>query len=553
VGDKSESVTVGFKYFLGAHMGLVHGPVDSLNRIRVADKVAWVGSVTETGTAIEIEQEELFGGEGGEGGIVGTIRFENGEPTAIQNGYLLTQLGPTNDFSIPAFRGVTCVVLEQPYVSANNPYLKPWAFLMTRTDITTRGAEQWYVEKARIGVLSDSFDPGGWERVFVSGDLSGAVTIEDEVGNPLVYRIVDATVSGATIAGRVFPKVVGQLELDGCFSLESIQFQDDTQDYHDFTDEGVYLGVRQGPPAYIRQVAESSYAALSGSLAYEHCGILSGTHVYMLAGRTPAAGITLTVGGACVLPDLTTRIDQNLRQDWELIQVFLSPLTGTMLVVQVDNPTAITSVEWREINASGTVIRQGTAETPYQTSGDISNGNAGGAPGWFDSGSNYFAFVRSSAFISVWVIGDDNVARLEATDLRLSDLNNIYPTLWITGDSTKKLIHAFTGYPSGLGDDHYYNRFEVEVVEATTSCPDMNPAHIIRECLTDKEWGMGYADADIDDAAFTAAADTLYTEEMGISILWQRENTIEAFVQDIVRHIDAALYVDRRTGKFVLS
>jgi hypothetical protein len=56
--------------------------------------------------------------------------------------------------------------------------------------------------------------------------------------------------------------------------------------------------------------------------------------------------------------------------------------------------------------------------------------------------------------------------------------------------------------------------------------------------------------------AFTAAADTLYQCRalMGIfSILWQRENTIEAFVQDIVRHIDAALYVDRRTGKFVLN
>lgn len=81
----------------------------------------------------------------------------------------------------------------------------------------------------------------------------------------------------------------------------------------------------------------------------------------------------------------------------------------------------------------------------------------------------------------------------------------------------------------------------------------MNPAHIIRECLTDKEWGMGYNEADIDDESFAAAADTLYDEQMGISILWQRENTIEAFVQDIVRHIDAALYVDRRTGKFVLK
>jgi hypothetical protein len=81
----------------------------------------------------------------------------------------------------------------------------------------------------------------------------------------------------------------------------------------------------------------------------------------------------------------------------------------------------------------------------------------------------------------------------------------------------------------------------------------MNPAHIIRECLTDKEWGMGYSELDIDDDSFVLAANTLFDEQMGISMLWQRENTIEAFIQDIVRHIDAALYVDRRTGKFVLK
>jgi hypothetical protein len=88
---------------------------------------------------------------------------------------------------------------------------------------------------------------------------------------------------------------------------------------------------------------------------------------------------------------------------------------------------------------------------------------------------------------------------------------------------------------------------------AASPCPDMNPAHIIRECLTDPDWGMGYAESDIDEDSFVVAANTLYNEKMGISILWDRENTLEAFVQDIVRHIDAALYVDRSTGKFVLK
>ena len=82
---------------------------------------------------------------------------------------------------------------------------------------------------------------------------------------------------------------------------------------------------------------------------------------------------------------------------------------------------------------------------------------------------------------------------------------------------------------------------------------DMNPAHIIYECLTDNDWGMGYQSSDIDAASFTTAADTLYSEGFGMSILWDRETEIENFVKDILRHIDAALYVDKATGTFTLK
>lgn len=82
---------------------------------------------------------------------------------------------------------------------------------------------------------------------------------------------------------------------------------------------------------------------------------------------------------------------------------------------------------------------------------------------------------------------------------------------------------------------------------------DMNPAHIIRECLTDPDWGMGYAESSIDDISFAAAADTLYDERMGISILWDKQILIEEFVKDIIRHIDATLFIDRDTGQFTLK
>lgn len=82
---------------------------------------------------------------------------------------------------------------------------------------------------------------------------------------------------------------------------------------------------------------------------------------------------------------------------------------------------------------------------------------------------------------------------------------------------------------------------------------DMNPAHIVRECLTDATWGMGYHDADIDDVAFMKAADQLYNETMGMSILWDRQIPLEQFIGEVLKHIDAALFVDRKSGKFVLK
>jgi hypothetical protein len=101
---------------------------------------------------------------------------------------------------------------------------------------------------------------------------------------------------------------------------------------------------------------------------------------------------------------------------------------------------------------------------------------------------------------------------------------------------------------------HSATRLQVYITRAAiTDVDDMNPAHIIRECLVDPDWGMGYLEADIDDASFTVAADTLYDEGLGISILWDRQMPLEDFIKEIIRHIDAALYVSRTTGKFVLK
>ena len=82
---------------------------------------------------------------------------------------------------------------------------------------------------------------------------------------------------------------------------------------------------------------------------------------------------------------------------------------------------------------------------------------------------------------------------------------------------------------------------------------DMNPAHIIHECLTDTSYGMGTPVAALDDAAFTAAADTLFDESFGMSLLWTRQSSIQDFIQEILDHIQGVLYVDPATGLLTLS
>jgi len=80
----------------------------------------------------------------------------------------------------------------------------------------------------------------------------------------------------------------------------------------------------------------------------------------------------------------------------------------------------------------------------------------------------------------------------------------------------------------------------------------MNPAHVIHECLTDRVWGRGYGLSDIDDASFRAAADTLYAEGFGISLLWDQSQDIDALIERVLQHIDGSLYVSPRTGLFIL-
>lgn len=81
----------------------------------------------------------------------------------------------------------------------------------------------------------------------------------------------------------------------------------------------------------------------------------------------------------------------------------------------------------------------------------------------------------------------------------------------------------------------------------------MNPAHIIYECITNRDWGRGLSSSYINEASFTAAADTLFAEGFGLCLKWAREDTVDAFVQRVLDHIGAALYAEKSSGLITLK
>jgi hypothetical protein len=81
----------------------------------------------------------------------------------------------------------------------------------------------------------------------------------------------------------------------------------------------------------------------------------------------------------------------------------------------------------------------------------------------------------------------------------------------------------------------------------------MNPAHMIREVRTDEAWGMGKDTSTINDTSFTAAADQLDTEGLGLSTVLTDETTAREFEQEILRHIGGVTYTEPSTGETHLS
>lgn len=175
MGGKSKPVTVGYEYFMGLHMGLCYGPIDALLEIDGGGRTAWQGTVTES-TTITISAPNLYGGKEKEGGLSGPLDVMMGEPTQAPNAYLTDKIGANR----PAYRGLFTVVYNGGSIAANNPYVKPWSFMLRRIRKGWKGDACWYPAKAEIRLVGGIVGgPPGWmggyeidKRVLASGEYT---------------------------------------------------------------------------------------------------------------------------------------------------------------------------------------------------------------------------------------------------------------------------------------------------------------------------------------------------------------------------------------------
>lgn len=177
MGGSSKRTTVGYRYFIGMHLILCHGPAQ-VRRIYQGERliygptvpgtpssahswlppeakeseVVWVGGLIPTflpppdmeelaeisdqygqygndEEGVLINQPELYGGDEREGGFVGNVRFYNGEEGQGRSKYLARVQGDTFR---PSYEGLCGVVLEQVYYASMNPYPKKLRFQVFR-------------------------------------------------------------------------------------------------------------------------------------------------------------------------------------------------------------------------------------------------------------------------------------------------------------------------------------------------------------------------------------------------------------------------------------
>lgn len=567
----SEGVILGYQYFLGMHMVFGHGPFDRIREIKVGDQIVWPlggnddapapasnaqdllrsvvkygfpdgrpveaviepppfevlygGALTQSGR-IYINAPEAFGGKGKEGGVQGFVDACFGEATAQPNDYLQGVLGSL----VPAFRGVVSLILRQTYVASGNPYIKPWSMYATRIHHDYNGDLQWYDEKAAI----------------LAADAP-LTSIESTFGHCLVSAGTVCSTGGTFVAD--FEGTVTEVALEAIALKNAYQIATDGPDAEQF---------------YMLRTSRSvnTISVIGNNMDDDYAD----GYVVLTVQATLVCPLDYDVSGAGSTSEtLCEYITEAVEEHTDTVAGFLRAAAGTGVTPNGVMP--LTEGDVNEIGAVAVAARN-AVEAP-----------GGSSPTGITSFFDYAYLTKVDG--SVYPIGPFiHLAYVQAVGTGTYEdytwppgtgIANVgveavcpfgYTASWdgsgvvcsITIPETKRIVTTGLGNPScGLGGSPTTISVDEIVCTRLGPDPDMNPAHMIRECIISPSWGKGYPESSIDEDSFTYAADVLYDELFGLSLVWMDSGNIDDFINVILEHINGNLYTDRVTSKWTLT
>lgn len=550
-GGKSKEVVTGYKYNLGVHLGLCLGPVDEISEIIIGERTAWSGSAVDN-TTISINEPELFGGDKREGGVVGNVDLCFGGAAQVRNSYLQTFQGAT----CPAYRGITSALFKAFQWASGNPYFKPPWFRVARIHAgwggTTSTTSSDYSEAVMFPWVEDGDDPRACLNDHEYSFNAPSPTPDSAWG----------TLEEALAAATAY------------YGYEPVYYagwSSDSSNLHGFGSD-VEAGDRTTLTLqYLFQEPVAIYPESDISDGHPPCGNMT----YLLSLGAPTDAPILWGGNS-------NQLDQAAGLLWIKSDGGLDPTgPGDWYLANNCTDTAYNPIDNVRRCSTVYIFVRRKLRTPDDPC----------APRCTDAYPDYaldntYCLIGSTAVKkgdwsptsgSFKALATHTEASGEVTQysvgpvLAEGDANYDDEAYWtaaydaavLAGTIPAGLTYSSTGtggvstYPRTTSNA--YTRVGETIADNTAWEPDlaaigidMNPAHIIYQCLTDLNWGMGYLTSDIDDDSFLAAATTLYNEGFGLSFFWTEQQAIESFVQTVLDHINGSLRLNMTTGKFML-
>lgn len=560
-GNNDPSITIGYKYRMDMHLALCLGPVDAIKEFRTPEVSIWKGNAKQSGT-IAIDKPDVFGGKFKQGGVVGNVELMMGDSNQIINSDLRAAILKSLPTAlVPEYRGVTTLFWNNLHYQSNTARPKPWTVRATRIPFKNQTGSWLAVLSKNYGTIH-SLDIPNEAPQLSSASIS-------EIARQ-IYREVKSKDTSSSASDKPTSTDVGSsTNLTGENNLKRI------------TDKAGVYDVLDGTNVSLKTVVDSKGNLLDGTQ------IVFGSITY-----TRANNVFKDTAGTTFAYDVETLI--------HYIGDFSVPISGA----KYQSPS-------NALDGYGVRLYRMNEIAPVIPSDLPLDNGVTKIVTTIESGSNYLgntaANNASKSDLADWLTALGGSPNISIEDRLLNFSKDMKSLTWggisyemretkFFNGSTFKMYYMVNSianiFPFEVSDrvvaagvttadilrskgsiqDFTYSRMVVTQTatlesgaktQVTASSDivaaeiirqeDANPALIIAECLTSTVFSLGYPIDKLDEYSFTVTAEKLYKEGFGLSATWENSSPVEEFLKLVLQTINAVLYVDPSTAKFVLK